>query len=389
MVIDERKEHVLTNFSAAKMHGKAIDTDHFTEYLDLDLEIKRQRRSREEFLKFKNPESQIVFKKLTSETQQFTSCFKKKGQSIALSTEIWKKNLKSVCKKSFKKIRIRQQSSKPVSREIKSLLQKKRNILKENKDLECVKNIDILIADTEAKENRNMIKKEFGFLSENPENLNLQSVWKSLKKLRPKFSPTLPTAKRNPKGVLVTDHDELKVLIATEYKNRLRERGIKPGFEELRLRRQFMFDRRIKLSEARKNLPWCMKDLDEALSDLKNNKSRDCDGFINEIFKNDIIGSNLKDSLLEMFNLLREKQFIPEFMNDSNITTVGLLKSWIFAKHSLHTSIYFFPDFLCELVDHYVVGRFPWVKFFLKSSICVNLENFAMTQLPGPQTGTK
>ena len=31
----------------------------------------------------------------------------------------------------------------------------------------------------------------------------------------------------------------------------------------------------------------------------------------------------------------------------------------------------------------------PWVKFFLKSSICVNLENFAMTQLPGPQTGTK
>ena len=77
-----------------------------------------------------------------------------------------------------------------------------------------------------------------------------------------------------------------------------------------------MFDRRIKLSEARKNLPWCMKDLDEALFDLKNNKSRDCDGFINEIFKNDIIGSNLKDSLLEMFNLLREKQFIPEFMND-------------------------------------------------------------------------
>ena len=96
-----------------------------------------------------------------------------------------------------------------------------------------------------------------------------------MKKLRPKFSPTLSSAKRNAKGVLVTDHDELKVLIATEYKNRLRERGIKPGFEELRLRRQFMFDRRIKLSEARKNSPWCMKDLDEALSDLKNNKSRD------------------------------------------------------------------------------------------------------------------
>ena len=147
-----------------------------------------------------------------------------------------------------------------------------------------------------------------------------------MKKLRPKFSPTLSSAKRNAKGVLVTDHDELKVLIATEYKNRLRERGIKPGFEELRLRRQFMFDRRIKLSEARKNLPWCMKDLDEALSDLKNNKSRDCDGFINEIFKNDIIGSNLKDSLLEMFNLLREKQFIPEFMNDSNIT-VSILRA--------------------------------------------------------------
>ena len=65
-----------------------------------------------------------------------------------------------------------------------------------------------------------------------------------------------------------------------------------------------------------------MEDLEAALSHLKNNKSRDYEGYVNEIFKNDVIGSDLKKSLLVMFNSLKKENLIPLFMNFANVTTV-------------------------------------------------------------------
>ena len=65
-----------------------------------------------------------------------------------------------------------------------------------------------------------------------------------------------------------------------------------------------------------------MDDLEKALSALKINRSRDQKGMINEIFKRNVIGSDLKNSLLTMFNKIKEEQIIPLFMNKANITTV-------------------------------------------------------------------
>ena len=59
---------------------------------------------------------------------------------------------------------------------------------------------------------------------------------------------------------------------------------------------------KLKLAGSRSSDPWNMSDLDWALSDLKTNKSRDHEGLINEIFKKEVIGKNLNDSLLLMFN---------------------------------------------------------------------------------------
>ena len=65
-----------------------------------------------------------------------------------------------------------------------------------------------------------------------------------------------------------------------------------------------------------------MENLETALNNLKRNKSRDSDGFINEIFKLDVIGLNFKKSLLVMFKELKKKNLIPTLMNFANITTV-------------------------------------------------------------------
>ena len=54
---------------------------------------------------------------------------------------------------------------------------------------------------------------------------------------------------------------------------------------------------KLKNAESRTTLPWKMSQLESALSHLKNNKSRDPEGYINEIFKSEVAGRNLKESL--------------------------------------------------------------------------------------------
>ena len=39
MIIDEKKQHILTNYKNVKRGSKATDTDHFTQQLDLKLEL--------------------------------------------------------------------------------------------------------------------------------------------------------------------------------------------------------------------------------------------------------------------------------------------------------------------------------------------------------------
>ena len=80
---------------------------------------------------------------------------------------------------------------------------------------------------------------------------------------------------------------------------------------------------KLKLAEANPSNPWTISDLETALHDLKNNKSRDPEGLINEIFKKNVIGTDLKQSLLLMYNKLKEKRLIHTFMNYANITTVA------------------------------------------------------------------
>ena len=79
---------------------------------------------------------------------------------------------------------------------------------------------------------------------------------------------------------------------------------------------------KMNLSKLRKSKSWTVQDLELALKGLKNNKSRDYEGYVNEIFKNGVIGSDLKRSLLIMFNNLKKENMIPQFMNFANVTTV-------------------------------------------------------------------
>ena len=45
----------------------------------------------------------------------------------------------------------------------------------------------------------------------------------------------------------------------------------------------------MKLAKKKRSKPWNMNDLEKALSDLKNDKSRDFEGYANEVFKDGVI----------------------------------------------------------------------------------------------------
>ena len=78
----------------------------------------------------------------------------------------------------------------------------------------------------------------------------------------------------------------------------------------------------------KKTPEWTMKNLDVALAKLKNKKSRDFEGYSNEIFKNDVIGSDLKMSLLIMFNKIKSESYLPNSFGKTQRTFSHL-------KHSL------------------------------------------------------
>ena len=93
-------------------------------------------------------------------------------------------------------------------------------------------NLDLLnkrISCLEAEDNQNKLIQNFQYFSDNPENINMSNMWKQLKKLCPKFGRSLPTAKRNHKGKIVSGEREIKTLLAKEYRERLRSRPIRPA----------------------------------------------------------------------------------------------------------------------------------------------------------------
>ena len=81
---------------------------------------------------------------------------------------------------------------------------------------------------------------------------------------------------------------------------------------------------RLKLEKTAniKTDEWKIEDLDKALGQLKKNKSRDPMGLANEIFRPEVAGHDLKESLLTMFNKIKESTFLPEFFKEKNISAI-------------------------------------------------------------------
>ena len=220
----------------------------------------------------------------------------------------WFKKLQNKSQKSFKRIR---STSKRKETEIGKLLEERKGIIKKLKTVDENEKKDILeelvnivkeVSDKTAEENRNIVVDNFSHLSSVDGTTNHMGVWKIKKKVFPKCRESLPFAKKNIHGKLVSTRQELKQLYLDTFTHRLRHRPIKPDFGFLKSLKEELCKKRLTVAVTCKSSPWDQNQLNKILTGLKNGKSCDPHGLIKEIFKTGVCGQDLQSSLWILMN---------------------------------------------------------------------------------------
>ena len=125
---------------------------------------------------------------------------------------------------------------------------------------------------------------------------------------------------QNLKGKVITNPEEKKKVTLKHFEHRMRKRPNHEDTEEIARVQEDTFNMRIEEVKHNKSPPLTMKELNKVLANLNSGKSKDSDGYISELFKDGIIGSNLNESLLMMFNSMKDAMFIPDCLKTAQVT---------------------------------------------------------------------
>ena len=150
-------------------------------------------------------------------------------------------------------------------------------------------------------------------------------LWKLKKHMCP-HSREPPIAMSDEEGNLVTNATKLKDMAVKAYQERLRNRPIKEGMEEIKDAKENLAENLMEEAKLNKTDSWTLSDLDNVLQGLKKNKSRDPNGLANEIFKPDVAGSDLKLAILKLMNCIKDEQVYPKCLELCNISSIWKLK---------------------------------------------------------------
>ena len=331
MLVDENKDFSLINLAQINKNKNFIESDHNALVIEMEINEHQEKPKREEIFNFRSKVGQEAFKKETEVNEGLLNCFRN-NQPFEVQIKNWKQCFDDILKKCFKKIRIAPKKTKTKTEEllkerVKLKTEEKKVDIDENmKDMikQRIELIEKDITEDVVHENFKMVMDTLEEISDNG-NINSsgrKKMWSKLKSKFPKMSQPIPIAKTDKKGNLITNHKDLKNLYLKTYKQRMRNRPIKEELSELKDMKENLFNKRLKLAEKRKSEPWNISQLEEALKALKKNKSRDPNGWINELFKDGVAGSKLKLSLLHIFNKIKEENIIPDFIRLADVSTI-------------------------------------------------------------------
>ena len=335
MVIDEERVHVLTKYAGKRAKSKNKVSDHNIMFAKYKLTFNRLPVTvRKEFFNFKNKENQKIFFEETSNSFKLRSCFDE-SRSFAHNANIFFHTLRGTFHKSFKKIRITSGKSKLGEKTLQEMLQLKNElkifllnskcqigkIIAENK----LKETEKYLTDNFAAKSAEIIKEQVQGMETLDGTFSQTGFWKVKKKLCPQTGDP-PMAKFDENGMLVTSPRLLKDLYLRTYQHRLRQRIMKPEYQDIYFLKMELWESRLEELMNNKSAPWTEENLLKVIKSLKNNKTMDPMGMINEIFKPEVIGADLFSACLKLFNGSKSNLVIPEYLNLSNITSIWKLK---------------------------------------------------------------
>ena len=332
MVVDENEAFALTKYTNKKGDKTAVkQSDHRTMILELNFEWKTETKktNRIELFNYKNTSDFETFQELTETNHELLNCFDDEDEDLEISAKRWLQTLNRIIKRSFRKIRIKDNKITP---ELEILFQEKESVkikIAEKENEECfdeaaeyskkLDNINESIANICAAKNKAIVDEYLGNKNDTFEGFSQAKTWSLMKKLSPKNTIDPPAAKKDNLGNLVTDREALETLYIQTYESRLKPNSIPEDMAELKRLKEYLLFIQMKIAKSRISENWNLADLNKALKTLKNNKARDEHGHIYELFKYG--GLDLKRSLLKLYNLVKKKQIYPKIFQKSNISS--------------------------------------------------------------------
>ena len=129
-------------------------------------------------------------------------------------------------------------------------------------------------------------------------------------------------AKIDEKGNLISSPSALKSLYLRHYVQRLEHRQIKEEYIENYNKKVKLWQLRYERVKSTVSPNWSIKQLRGAIKSLKNNKTRDPSGLLNELFKAPVMGCDLENAILTLLNGMKSEFFIPYDVQMANITSI-------------------------------------------------------------------
>ena len=318
MTIDENGQHSLTRYK-----GGVVRTDH--NRLDLEINLvfhKEEKHERQTVFNVKNKSCQQKFWEYTSKTIMFTKCFESKDKGIVANFERWQTKFQKSLYACFRKIRVK--NVEPKHSKMDVLMNEKKKISKKKiiseDDKEKLDDIEKQVSKECSDKEYDKLVKVLGELETESGGTNSNNVWKEFRKTYPKKSKPLPTGIKNINGKVITNPEEKKKVTIKHFEHRMRRRPKHEDVKEISETNEKTFLMRIEQARINKSPPFNMNELEKVLKSLKTGKSKDFNGYICELFKEGVLGNNLKQSLLMMFNQMKHELIIPECLRTAHVT---------------------------------------------------------------------
>ena len=333
MLVDDDRIHVLTKYAGTKGCKKKVLSDHNILVCKFSILFNRFVNTvRREFFKLKDKEGQELFLKETSSSQALANSFSE-NRTFPHNTNVFFKSLNGCIQKCFTKIRIRTNEKVGTDR-VSSLVEEKlklktklkirakncTDILEKKIIEEQLDEIESYLTEKCAARNAATVKEYINSVQLDG-NFSQLKLWKLKQKLCPKMCDP-PMAKKDENGTLITAPNILKALYIRTYQNRLKNREMKEELMDVYFLKEELWRSRLVELRRLRTAPWNKIQLRKAMKSLKNNKTMDPNGMINEIFKEGCVGENLEDCLFELFKGIKEHFFFPEFVIKQNISTI-------------------------------------------------------------------